>query len=116
MAPLIVPHYYTAPAAIRQKFQALLTRRQPEARDVFDLYVLSSRPEAQELKMSRYFSAEDLHQALERLETIEYEQYRDTVVGFLLPEDQERYDQKQMWDQIRLVVFGMIENGLDDGE
>jgi hypothetical protein len=115
MAPLIVPHY-TADAAIRQKFQALITRQQPEARDVFDLYVLSSQPEAQELQMSLHFSAEDLHQALERVDTVEYEQYRDTVVSFLSPEEQERYDQSLIWDQIRLVVIGMIENGLDDGK
>ena len=112
---LIVPHYATA-AAIRQKFQALITRRQPEARDVFDLYVLSSQAEAQEIQVSGYLSADDLHQALERVETIEYEQYRDTVVGFLPPEEQERYNDNLMWDQIRLVVIGMIEKGIGDVE
>ena len=66
--------------------------------------------------MSRHFSAEDLQQALERVDTIEYEQYRDTVVAFLPPEEQERYDQSLIWDQIRLVVIGMIENGIGDGE
>ena len=115
LAPLIVPHY-TAAAAIRQKLLALITRRQPEARDVFDLYVLSSQPEAQDLQMSRHFSTEDLQQALERVDTIKYERYRDTVVGFLPPEEQERYDQSLIWDQIRLVVIGMIENGIGDGE
>ena len=115
MAPLIVPHYTTV-AAIRQKLQALITRRQPEARDVFDLYVLSSQTEAQDLRMSRYLSVDDLHQASERVDTIEYEQYRDTVVGFLPPDEQERYDESLMWDQIRLVVIGMIEQGIGDGD
>ncbi len=115
MAPLIVPHY-TAATAIRQKLQALITRRQPEARDVFDLYVLSSQAEAQELQMSRYLSVDDLHQALERVDTIEFEQYRDTVVGFLPPEEQGRYDESLIWDQIRLVVIGMIEREIGDGD
>jgi hypothetical protein len=114
LAPLIVPHY-TAAAAIRQKFRALITRRQPEARDIFDLYVLSSRHETKELRAGLHFSAKELRQALERVGTIEYEQYRDTVVGFLPPADQERFNQSLMWDQMRLVVIGMIENGLGDG-
>ncbi len=115
MPPLIVPHY-TAAAAIRQKLQALIMRRRPEARDVFDLYVLSSQSEAQELQMSQHFSAEDLQQALARVDAIDYEQYRDTVVGFLPPEEQERYNESLTWDQIRLVVIGMIEKGIGDGD
>jgi hypothetical protein len=115
MAPLIVPHY-TAAAAIRQKLQALITRRQPEARDVFDLYVLSSQAEAQELQMGQYLSVDDLYQALARVDTIEYERYRDTVVSFLPPEEQERYDEDLIWDQIRLVVIGMIEKGIADSD
>ena len=115
MAPLIVPHYTTV-AAVRQKIQALVTRRQPEARDVFDLYVLSSHVEAQRLQLSGLASNDDLLQALERVDSIEYEQYRDTVVGFLPPEEQESYDDSLMWDQIRLVVIGMIEKGIGEDD
>jgi predicted nucleotidyltransferase component of viral defense system len=114
MPPLIVPHY-TAEAAIRQKIRALITRRQPEARDVFDLYILSSSPQARELALGDHFSADQLTQALDRVDEIEYEQYRDTVVGFLPPEEQERYDQSLIWDQIRLVVISLIEHGPGDG-
>jgi len=108
LAPLIVPHY-TAGTAVRQKVQALLTRRQPEARDVFDLYVLSPQPEARALVLGDHFSADELRRAIDRIDSIEYERYRDTVVGFLSPEDQERYDQSGTWDQIRLAVIEMIE-------
>jgi predicted nucleotidyltransferase component of viral defense system len=108
MAPLIVPHY-TADAAIRQKIRALITRRQPEARDVFDLHVLSTRPEARELDLARAFTASELARAMERIDAIEYEQYRDTVVGFLPPDEQDRYDRSLMWEQIRLVVIALIE-------
>jgi len=108
MAPLIVPHY-TAGAAVRQKIQALLTRRQPEARDVFDLYTLSPQPEARELVPGDHFTADELARAIDRIDSIEYERYRDTVVGFLAPDDQESYDQSETWDQIRLAVIEMIE-------
>jgi len=115
MAPLIVPHY-TAGAAVRQKVQALLTRRQPEARDVFDLYLLSPQPEARALTLGDHFSADELRRAINRIDSIEYERYRDTVVGFLATDDQERYDQSEIWDQIRLVVIEMIEKRPNGGK
>jgi hypothetical protein len=108
LAPLIVPHY-TAGAAVRQKVRALLTRRQPEARDVFDLYTLSPQPEARALVLGDHFTASELGRAVDRIDSIEYERYRDTVVGFLAPDDQDRYDNGETWDQIRLAVIEMIE-------
>ena len=114
MAPLILPHY-TAEAAVGQKIRALLTRRKPEARDAFDLYVLSSRSEAVDLDLARQFTDEELHQARETVYSMDYNRYRDTVVSFLSPEDQPRYDSTQTWDQIRLVVISLIEKGLPDG-
>jgi len=111
MAPLIVPHY-TADAAVRQKVQALLTRRQPEARDVFDLYILSPQPEAQSLPLGDYFPEEEIQRAIDRIDSIEYERYRDTVVGFLSPEDQQLYDRSETWDRIRLMVIDMLEKRL----
>jgi hypothetical protein len=114
MAPLIVPHY-TAEAAVRQKIQALLTRRHPEARDVFDLYVLSSRPEVPTLRLADEFTRDDLRQACETTYSLDYERYRDTVISFLTPEDQATYDSEETWDQIRLVAISVIEKGLGDG-
>lgn len=111
MAPLIVPHY-TADAAVRQKIEALLTRRQPEARDVFDLYILGPQPEAQSLPLGDHFPEEALQRAIDRFDSIEYEQYRDTVVGFLAPEDQQVYDRSETWDRIRLTVIDMLEKRL----
>ena len=59
LAPLLVPHYDIT-AAVTQKIDALATRAVIQARDIFDLYVLSSqvesskiskiRPEAKKLK------------------------------------------------------------------
>ena len=114
MAPLIVPHY-TAHAAIRQKIHALLSRRHPEARDVFDLYVLSSRPEVSTLDLAGEFSRDELRQACETTYSLDCDRYRDTVVSFLAPEDQATYGSEHMWDQIRLLAISIIEKGLDDG-
>ena len=46
---------------------------------------------------------------------MEYEQFRDTVVSFLSPQNQERYESRVLWDQIRLVTISLIEQGLGDG-
>lgn len=97
-----------------QKIHALMTRRQPEARDVFDLYILSSRPEMSDLELVQTFSREELRQAVERTYSLDYERYRDTVVSFLRNEDQEVYDRSEVWDQIRLVAISLIESGLQD--
>ncbi|MBN2494559.1 MAG: nucleotidyl transferase AbiEii/AbiGii toxin family protein [Deltaproteobacteria bacterium] len=108
MAPLIVPHY-TAGAAVRQKIRALLGRRQPEARDVFDLFVLGAQPEARALSLGEFFSREELLSAIDRIDSLEHARYRDTVVGFLAPEDQDRYGSAETWDRIRLAVIEMLE-------
>lgn len=113
MAPLIVRHY-TAHAAACQKIKALVSRQRPEARDVFDLYVLSSRSDVLSAEISGGLSARELREAHDRTCAMDYERYRDTVVGFLGPEDQKLYDSKEMWDQIRLVVLSLIEGGLAD--
>ena len=114
MAPLIVPHY-AALVAVRQKLQALASRPQAAARDVFDLYVLSSQPDVVDMDLAREIPREQLEQALDRLYSIDYRRYRDTVVSFLDPADQETFDRSETWDQIRLVAVSLIERGLRDG-
>jgi len=114
MAPLIVPHY-TASAAIRQKLNALVSRPQPQARDVFDLYVLSSRPEAPDLDLPEAYTASDRQEARERIFSISFARYRDTVLSFLGPEDQAAHDSEAVWDEIRLRALSFLEGTAGDG-
>lgn len=114
MAPLIVPHY-TARAAVRQKLQALASRPQAAARDVFDLYVLSSHPDVAGMDVAREMASEQLEQARERVYSIDYRHFCDTVVSFLDSADQATFDRSETWDQIRLVALSLIERGLRDG-
>ena len=109
MAPVVAPHYAT-PAAVRQKIEALLGRRQPEARDVFDLFTLRSQPDATP-DPARAFTREQAAKARERIYSLTYERYRDTVVAFLSAADQDTYDSRAMWDQIRLVAIEILESG-----
>jgi len=110
MPSLILPHY-AADAAARQKIRALIGRPVPQARDVFDLYVLSAQPELLALDLRGVFSRRELETALTNTYSINYEQFRDSVVSFLSPQNQERYESKVVWDQIRLVTVSLIEQG-----
>ena len=114
MPALILPHY-SAAAAARQKIRALVSRRVTQARDVFDIHVLSTQPELRSLDLRGEFSKSELRTALANTYSVEYEQFRDAVVAFLSPEHQERYASKARWDEIRLVTVALIEKALENG-
>jgi len=110
MPPLIVPHY-TAVAAVRQKLGALAGRRQPEARDVFDLYVLRAHLDADDEEVVAGLSRRTLQRARERVFEIEYDDYRDKVVAFLAPEERAHHESAGVWDEMRLLVAALTEAG-----
>lgn len=111
MSPLIVPHY-TAEAAASQKIRALISRRQPQARDIFDLYLLSTYvdPSTSGVQME----ADRLREMRERIYSVGFRQYRDTVLSFLRQEDQEAYDSSELWDEIRLRTASLFEQTDDN--
>jgi hypothetical protein len=111
MPPLIVPHY-TAVAAVRQKLGALAGRRQPEARDVFDLYVLRAHLGADEGDPVADLPSGTLNQVRDRVFEIEYDDYRDKVVAFLPPDERAHHDSAEIWDEMRLVVVSLMEGEL----
>lgn len=115
LAPIIVPHYTALPAA-KQKIRALIARREPQARDVFDLYTLSSQPEVSSADLRTGFSERELRQARDRLYDIEYAQYRDTVVNFLAPADRVAFGSSEIWDEIRLRAVSLIEQPVKSNE
>jgi predicted nucleotidyltransferase component of viral defense system len=109
MPPLIVPHY-TAAAAIRQKIKALAARAEPQARDIFDLHVLRGQPAAA-TPSGWGLEARLIRRARERALSITYRQYQDTVVAFLHPDDRPLYDSPSVWEEIRLPVVALFEQG-----
>lgn len=114
LPPMIVPHYVARTAAL-QKVRAISSRTKPQARDIFDLYLLSSQPEVQQTSLRQGLTAIDLRRARDTIYSIGFQQYRDTVVNFLGAEDRVAYDARQIWDDIRLRALAMIEeDGPDD--
>jgi len=106
LPPLLVPHY-DAQSTTMQKIDALVGRSAIQARDVFDLYILSSQCEPLELKDAA--SNARLEEAHENVFEVSFEQFRDTVVSYLSLDDQSVYNSSSSWDEIKLKAANFIE-------
>jgi predicted nucleotidyltransferase component of viral defense system len=109
LSPMMANHY-SLEAACRQKFSALLSRRETQARDVFDLDLLVNagvdrRRLRKELKPR-------LDEIQERLMSVPFEVFKSQVLAFLPPEHQSQYDSPDTWDRMVLeIVEGLEEEG-----
>lgn len=108
LAPLLAPHY-DARSAIIQKIDALADRSAVQARDIFDLYILSSQYGAGPEEHAGDIKPGVLTKAHERVFEVEFEQFRDTVVSYLSADDQPAYDNPGAWEDIRLKTANFIE-------
>lgn len=108
LAPLLAPHY-DARSAIVQKIGALADRSVAQARDIFDLYLLSSQYKAGAGEGKDDIKDSALTKAYERVFEVEFEQFRDTVVSYLSVEDQPVYDNPRAWEDVRLKAANFIE-------
>lgn len=98
LAPFLFPHY-EPPAAYRQKINALATRKYAQARDVFDLQLLSAHAVA-----GRQAPPELVAQALTQLEAITLGMFQSQVVPFLPPDLANYYATPEQWDQMKNQV------------
>jgi len=109
MAPLLIPHYDAA-SAVAQKIQALAGRTVLQARDIFDLFVLSSQYE--ESKRSKIeVSQTILKTAHDNIFLVDFARFRDTVVAYLGAEDQKVYSSPAVWDEIKLKTAHFLQTG-----
>ena len=107
LPPLLMAHYDIQSAAM-QKVEALASRAVIQARDIFDLYVLSSQFEpanAKEIKINNTHLAK----AYENLLEVSFEQFRDTVIFYLSTEDQTIYNSSSSWDEVKLKTANFID-------
>jgi len=102
-----VPHYGLR-AAILQKTQALAGRSSVQARDVFDLSMLGSQTTGR--TQARTAAGPAVRgKATERVFSVSFGQFRDTVVPFLPPDDQAVYQKADVWDEMKLRVVRWLE-------
>lgn len=107
MAPLLVPHYDAA-SAVAQKIEVVAQRAILQARDIFDLFILSSQyeePEGTGVQVIQTL----LKKAHDHVFLVGYHQFRDTVVAYLGHEDQKAYSSPAIWDEIRLKTARFLE-------
>ena len=108
LIPIIIPHY-NALSATMQKIIALASRPVVQARDIFDLYILSPKNSSSEISKLKILKKDKLEKAYENLFSVTFEQFRDSVVSFLLPDDQASYSSALFWDEIKLKVANLLE-------
>ena len=107
MPPLLVPHY-EAPPAIEQKIHALAHRSVLQARDIFDLFLLSSHYHKSQQEFLEINGA-TLKTAHDNIFLVEFPQFRDTVAAYLGAGDQKIYSSSAVWDEIKLNVSRFLE-------
>ena len=107
LPPLLISHYDIYSAAM-QKIDALATRSIVQARDIFDLYILSSQYKPLKTKKNEMNDAK-LLKARENVFEINFEQFRDTVISYLSTEDQTVYNSPSLWDEIKLKTADFID-------
>jgi hypothetical protein len=110
--------HYERRAAVRQKLGALGGRREAQARDVFDLFLLV--PQAAPDELTRYLGKELTRRTLEaahaRALAMTYEEYLGQVMEFLGEQARATHGNQAAWDGMRLHAAGLIEGVLQAQE
>ncbi|MBL7157872.1 MAG: nucleotidyl transferase AbiEii/AbiGii toxin family protein [Candidatus Omnitrophica bacterium] len=107
MSPLVMPHYDIR-SAIAQKIGALAARSVIQARDIFDLHIMSSQYQPV-VNEGVVVNRSKIARAHENLLEVSFEQFRDTVVSYLAFEEQALYASAARWDEIKLKVDSFLE-------
>lgn len=105
LQPILASHYQREDAYV-QKVIALATRRQIQARDVFDLHLLLTTgvdPTATFDKTVKY-----IDQARDNAWTMSYDMFKSQVLSFLHPEYQMQYSSPELWDNIIIAVVDAL--------
>lgn len=108
MPPLLVPHY-TKESAVAQKVSALAMRSVLQARDIFDLFILSSQYEKDSSLPKKLVNVSLWAKAHDHVFKVTFEHFRDSVISYLTAEDQVVYGTPQAWDEIKLKAANFIE-------
>lgn len=83
LTPVLATHDTLEPA-VRQKVRALAVRAEPQAGDVFDLSLLTAKPDADALVLDSA-SQKRLDEAIDRAMGLSFDAYASTVVAYLDP-------------------------------
>jgi len=108
LIPILIPHY-DIQSSIIQKIDAVASRSVIQARDIYDLYILNSQFIATEETEFEIIDKDKLEKAYNNVFEVTFEQFRDSVVSYLPPEEQIIYSNDSSWDEVRLKAANLIE-------
>jgi hypothetical protein len=103
-----VAAHYDAPSAARQKVGALADRTTPQARDLFDLYLLESRGGV-DLDAIRTLDADVRARALASASAIEYADFEGQVIEYLEDDAAREFGSELRFDEMRNSVVELLE-------
>ncbi|HLG18711.1 MAG TPA: nucleotidyl transferase AbiEii/AbiGii toxin family protein [Bdellovibrionota bacterium] len=103
----LCPHYSGTTAA-QQKIQALAGRALPQARDLFDLYLLHLGGHFPMASASRSLTGAQWKQAAEHAADLGFEQFRDQVLDFLEETERREYETPHRWKRIQEEVLHLL--------
>ena len=87
---------------------ALASRSAVQARDIFDLYILSSQYTPKD-DTARDIGSSTLKEASGRVFEVSFERFRDTVISYLSAPDQKVYDSPEAWDEIQIKTARFLD-------
>jgi len=108
LPPLLAPHY-DAESSIMHKIGALADRAEIQARDVFDLYCLSSQAAPFKIKEIP-MDLGKIDKACKNIYEISFDQFRGAVIPYLSQEDQLVYGRASSWDEVKLKASDFAED------
>jgi predicted nucleotidyltransferase component of viral defense system len=103
--PILASHYGLE-AAFVQKIDALAGRTHTQARDVFDLALLSRRGGS---ALTVRKDKKKLAAACENAMSVSFDQFKSQVVAYLPPEYQSHYGTRKVWDSLQEDVVRSLE-------
>lgn len=105
--PVLVNHYEPQ-TAYQQKLEALISRTETQARDVFDLDLLlrsgAVNPKHLPDELTKRSKA-----AIETVHSVKFEHFKGQVLAYLDPEYQSQFDSSRIWDELVLRVIEGLE-------
>ncbi|HEU0273186.1 MAG TPA: nucleotidyl transferase AbiEii/AbiGii toxin family protein [Candidatus Udaeobacter sp.] len=102
---LVLASHYGLEAAVAQKIDALASRAQTQARDLFDVAWLTERG-GQELEFRG--DKKKVEAACENAMSVSFDQFKSQVVAYLQPEYQEYYGTQKAWNSLQENVLRIL--------
>jgi len=109
LPPVLVNHY-TPETTFIQKIEATSFRKIPQARDIFDLYLLITTG-IDVPSVLKKISKDNIISAKSNILSVDFNIFKSQVLSYLSPDDREIYNSEEVWDIIRLKVIDAIEGG-----